>query len=138
MHATPPDVRRLTTGRLLRRGLTGRCPVCGGGRLFRRWFWIVDRCPRCDFGLEREQGEFIGAIGINTIVTFVILLPIVLGSFVLSYPDHLGTALAVTLVAALVLPVFFYPFSKTLWVAISLAMRPLEPGEARPPWGQPL
>ena len=42
----------------------------------------------------------------------------------------------VTLAVAVTFPVFFYPFSKTLWLAINLAMRPLEPGEAKPPWGQ--
>jgi hypothetical protein len=98
---------------------------------------MVDRCPQCEFRFEREQGGFIGAIGINTIVTFVILLVLVVTSFLLTYPDGVGLALIVTLSAAIVLPVFFYPFSKTLWVAIDLAMRPLEPGEARPPWGQP-
>jgi uncharacterized membrane protein len=98
---------------------------------------MVDRCPQCDFRFEREQGEFIGAIGINTIVTFAVLLVVVLTSVALTYPDGLTTALLVALGTALVLPVFFYPFSKTLWIGINLAMRPLEPGEARPPWGQP-
>jgi hypothetical protein len=30
-------------------------------------------------------------------------------------------------------PVFYYPISKTLWTAIDLLMRPLEPGEVRDP-----
>ena len=34
------------------------------------------------------------------------------------------------LAVAAVLPVFFYPFSKTTWTAVDLAMTPLEPGEA--------
>jgi hypothetical protein len=27
------------------------------------------------------------------------------------------------------MPLFFYPFSRTLWVAVELIMRPLEPHE---------
>ncbi|MDZ7734421.1 MAG: hypothetical protein U5R31_16320 [Acidimicrobiia bacterium] len=38
---------------------------------------------------------------------------------------------------AMVFPAFFYPFSKTLWVAVELAMSPLQPGEVTPPWGPP-
>lgn len=130
-------VEPLTTGRLIRRGLTRRCPVCGSGHVFHRHFSMVERCPRCHYRFEREQGGFIGAVGINTIVTFIVLLVVVVTSFVLTYPDGAAIALAVTLTAAVVLPIAFYPYSKTLWVAIELAMRPLEPGEADPPWGQP-
>jgi uncharacterized protein (DUF983 family) len=131
MHPAP------TTGRLLARGLTRRCAVCGSGHLFRRYFSMVERCPRCDFRFEREQGGFIGAVGINTVVSFTILLVLVVTSVLLTYPDGVGVALLVTVTAAVVLPTVFYPFSKTLWVAIDLAMRPLEAGEAAPPWGQP-
>ena len=38
------------------------------------------------------------------------------------------------LVGAVVAPFFFYPFSKTLWVAVELIFRPIdvvEPGDAR-------
>ena len=39
------------------------------------------------------------------------------------------------LIGAVPAPVFFYPFSKTLWVAIELTLRPVdeaEPGDLRP------
>ncbi len=40
----------------------------------------------------------------------------------------------VALVATIgvVVPLACYPFSKTVWTAIDLRMRPLEPGEVRP------
>lgn len=31
----------------IRRGLTGRCPHCGKGRLFGRYLKVVDRCDAC-------------------------------------------------------------------------------------------
>jgi hypothetical protein len=36
---------------------------------------------------------------------------------------------------AVVFPIFFYPFSKTVWTAIDLRMRPPEPGEVSPGFG---
>ena len=65
-----------------------------------------------------------------TIVTFGLLAVVIVVSLVLSYPD---VALVPTLVAglavAVVVPVVGYPFSYTIWAAIDLTMRPLEPAE---------
>jgi hypothetical protein len=36
---------------------------------------------------------------------------------------------ALSIVIAVVVPLAFYPFSYTLWAAIELKMRPLEPAE---------
>jgi uncharacterized protein (DUF983 family) len=83
------------------------CPVCGSGHLFRRWFSMVERCPRCALRFERIEGHWTGDLGINTIVV------------------------------AAVTPLAFFPFSKTLWLVIDLTMRPLESGEVRPGFGPP-
>ncbi|HET6954101.1 MAG TPA: DUF983 domain-containing protein [Acidimicrobiales bacterium] len=139
MTAPEPLVRPLTLGRLIRRGLTRRCPLCGGGHLFRRWFSIVDRCPRCRFPLERIEGHWIGALGMNTIVSFGAVLVAVVVTFALTYPDESTVPAVVAIVAtAIVVPLAFYPVSKTLWSAIDLAMRPLEPDDdVDPRWIPP-
>lgn len=134
-----PDVRPLTVGRLLWRGLRLRCPLCGGGRLFRHWFTIADRCPRCSFPLERIEGHWLGALGMNTMVSFAAVLVAVVVTFALTYPDE-STVLAVVAIVttAIVVPLAFYPVSKTLWSAIDLAMRPLEPDDdVDPRWIPP-
>lgn len=124
--APPP----LTVPRLLARGLTRRCPLCGGGGLFRRWFTMAERCPRCGFRLERIEGHWIGALGMNTVVSFGAVLVAVVVGFAVTYPDGpVAVALAVILTTALVVPLVFFPFSKTLWSAIDLAMRPLAPDD---------
>jgi uncharacterized protein (DUF983 family) len=125
--------------RLLARGAARRCPVCGGGRLFRRWFTIVDNCPRCGFRLERIEGHWIGALGINVVVSFGAVLVAVVVAFVATYPDgSAGAAVAVIVAVAVVVPLAFYPVSKTVWCAIDLAMRPLEPDdEVDPRWIPP-
>jgi uncharacterized protein (DUF983 family) len=108
-----------------------RCCVCGSGGLFRRWTKLAERCPRCGFLFERSEGQFIGAVGMNTIVTFGAMLVALVVGFIVTAPDIATIPLVILGVGiALVLPVAFYPFSKTTWTAIDLAMAPLEPGEA--------
>ena len=127
----PPDApAALSTRRMLARGLLRRCPLCGGGGLFRRWFTIVERCPRCAFRFERIEGHWLGALGMNTIVSFAAVMVAVVAAFALTYESGSTTlAVAVIVGVAVVVPLAFYPVSKTLWSAIDLAMRPLEPDD---------
>lgn len=113
------------------RALLLRCCVCGSGGLFRHWTRRVERCPRCGFLFERFEGQMIGAIGMNTILTFGLLLITLVVGFVITAPDiAVVPILLAGLAVAGLFPVFFYPFSKTTWTAIDLLMTPLEPGEA--------
>jgi hypothetical protein len=108
--------------------------------LFRHWFRIVERCPRCNFRLEeRIEGHWIGALGMNIIVSFAVLLITMVVALVLAYPEFpIVPLLATTVTVALFMPLFFYPYSKTLWSAIDLAMRPLEPDDdVDPRWIPP-
>ena len=56
------------------RALRRRCPVCGSKEISRHPVQVYDRCPTCDLDLERQVGSFIGGIGLNTILAFVVLL----------------------------------------------------------------
>jgi uncharacterized protein (DUF983 family) len=130
----------LTVPRLLARGLARRCPVCGASGLFRRWFTLRERCPRCNFALEqRIEGHWLGSLGMNTIVSFGVLFVTMVVGVAIAYPDGgLGPLLVVTVSVAVGVPLGFYPFSKTLWSAIDLAMRPLEPDDdVDPRWIPP-
>lgn len=122
---TPP------TGVLLWRGATRACAVCGRRGLTRRWVTLADSCPRCGFEFERKPGHFVGAVGINTIVVFGLILVSIVGGVVVMWPrPELVPLFAVSLPIAVFVPVLFHPTAKTLWVAIDLRMKPLEPGEA--------
>jgi uncharacterized protein (DUF983 family) len=134
-----PAPRPLTVGRLLWRGITKRCPLCGGGNLFEGWFTMRDRCPRCAFPLERIEGHWLGALGMNTTVSFVALFATIAIGIAVSYPDIPTVPLMIAAVAvAVVVPLAFFPFSKTLWSAVDLAMRPLEPDDdVDPEWLPP-
>lgn len=115
---------------LLWRGFWRRCPMCGSRHVFRRWFIIRERCPRCAFKFERVEGHWIGAIAMNTIVAFgLMLVAIVVGAWV-TYPHVPFVPVATVAVGiALIVPVVFLPSSRTLWTAIDLWMTPADPLE---------
>ena len=121
--------------RLYGRALRKRCPVCGQGHLFRHWTTMIERCPRCGLRFERVEGHWTGALGINTVVSFGSLLLVMLVIFWTTQPDvPAGFLLGSALMVALVVPVAFFPLSKTLWLAIDLQMRPPGPDEVHPPF----
>ncbi len=116
---------------MLWRALRRRCPVCDQPHLFRHWLRMLDDCPRCGLHFERAAGTWTGAVGLNTVVSFGATLGTVLGLFLLTYPHvPIGAMAIATAAVAVVVPVAFLPYSKTIWLAIDLATSPLETGEA--------
>jgi hypothetical protein len=89
-----------------------------------------EHCRRCGLEFEREEGYWVGAMIINTTMTFATFLVVFGGSIVLTWPDvPWPGVLAVTVVANILIPVWFYPVSKTLWMALELSWHPLEEDE---------
>ena len=129
-------IRRPPLWRLLARGLRRRCPLCGERRCFDTWFKVKQHCPRCHFPLRREEGHEVGALGMNTVVTCGAVAIVVVVGLVLTLPDTPVVPLVAAAVAvAVLLPIWFYPRSWTLWAAIDLAMRPIEAGDrVHPDW----
>jgi uncharacterized protein (DUF983 family) len=108
---------------LLMRGLTKRCPWCGQGKLFRRWFTLPERCPRCGLRFEREEGAFLGSLAINFGVTAAVFIAVLVTWVALTLPDVPAVPVAVTsVVLTVVLPLAIYPFAKTTWAAIDLLL----------------
>lgn len=134
-----PDPKPLTAPRLLWRGLRRRCPLCGGGDVFTTFFLVKERCPRCNFSIVREEGHWLGAVGINTIVTFGLLLLTMLVVFTLTWSDRRAAPVFISAFAvAGIVPLVFFGPSQTLWSAIYLLMRPLDPADdADPRWIPP-
>ena len=116
--------------RLLVRGLTGRCPICGETRIRQGYFRLKETCPRCGLRFTRLEGQWSGDIGINTIVTFTLLYLVLVGGTLVMWGDiRVGTLAVVATLVVLVFPVAFVPFAKTLWLAIDLIMRPVQADE---------
>ena len=91
---------------------------------------MTPRCRACGYRYERQPGFSLGATTMNTIVTFGLIAVVLVAGSIMTYPDlAVGRILAVAVPVAIVVPIVFYPISYTLWAAVDLAMRPLEPGE---------
>jgi len=73
----------------------------------------------------------VGAITINTILTFGAILVVLVVGMIVTYPD-IAVIPIVTgcLFVAVLVPIVAFPFTYTIWGAIDLAMHPLQPAEA--------
>ncbi len=123
---------------MILRGLARRCPLCGTGGLFTGWFKMRERCPGCGYRFEREEGFFLGAYVVNLgIAEGLVLLRGIVPciAFLAANPDASLLPIALSgLGAAVLAPLVFYPFSRTLWSAMDLILRPvhaMEPTDQR-------
>lgn len=114
-----------TLARALGRAARMRCPRCGVRGLFASWTRLRDRCPGCGLTLDRgEADHFFGAYVLNLVVAETAPAALLLGGIAWTWPDVPWTALgwaAITL--AILCPVAFYPFSRTLWLALDTTFR---------------
>ena len=101
------------------RGARLRCPRCGSGHLFRRYFTLQPDCPRCALHFEREEGYWVGALAVNIAIVMAIFVVAFVVILVATVPEvPVGPSLAVLVPVMVFGPILFYPFSKTLWMAI--------------------
>jgi uncharacterized protein (DUF983 family) len=110
----------------LSRALQLRCPRCGRGALFRGFFAMHDECDACHLIFEREPGYFVGAIYINYSVTTLIA---VAGFLLLDGYTTISVTAQIILwsVFGVAFPLFFYRYSKSLWLAVDHLFNPEEP-----------
>lgn len=87
---------------------------------------MLDRCPRCGLEFERQEpGYIVGAYMLNIAAAELIVVGAGIAVVAATWPDppwdllmYGGAALA------LLMPLVFYPVSKTLFLALDLAIRP--------------
>jgi uncharacterized protein (DUF983 family) len=115
---------KLTFWRTIGRGLRLRCPVCGQGRLFRGWFTMEDRCPSCGLDLRREQGYYVGAMYINYGITATVIIA---AGIPLANRYPLATFSWPLGAFAVIFPLVFFRWSKSLWLGIDLYITGLIP-----------
>jgi uncharacterized protein (DUF983 family) len=108
------------------------CPRCGSHGILRHWFKMQDHCPGCGLALERgESSDFwIGAYVFNLAGGELLAIGIPVIWVISSSPNPpWGRIQALAIVLAIVMPLFLFPFSRTLWLAWDLSFRPFEPGD---------
>jgi uncharacterized protein (DUF983 family) len=117
----------LRPGVLLRRGCIRHCPVCGTGGLFTRWFVMTPTCPGCGLVFRRAPGHWLGSWFLNILVVQTVLVVGISVLVATTWPSPLTWyEIGGVVIVALAVPMVFFPFSRTLWTAIDLIMRPLE------------
>ena len=117
--------------RLLGRALILRCPNCGKGPVLEHWFKLRVRCGNCGLRLERGEHDYLsGSIlfsyALVTLVFAITLVTVLVSTWPNVPWEILGWGLPL-LIAVLVVALF--PFSKLIWLAFDLMLRPVTPEE---------
>ncbi len=115
---------------MLGRAIARRCARCGGAGIFSNWAALHEHCSTCGFKFEREPGYWLGALIINMAVSLFVFLVTLVGGIAVTWPDPPWNVLSIaTIGVMLVVPVVFYPWSKSIWMAIELSYHKLEEKE---------
>jgi len=91
-------------------------------------------CPGCGLVFGRIPGQWLGSWFLNICLAQLAVVLVLFVGVATTWPDPpmwwIGSGVAF---AALAVPFLFFPFSRTLWMAIDLAMRPLDFEDGVPP-----
>jgi len=84
-------------------------------------------CRRCGYRFHRAPGQWLGSWFLNVIVVQSVVVIVLVAVAGLSWP-HTPASLLIgaVLLGAIITPLVFFPFSRTIWIAIDLVMKPLE------------
>jgi len=91
---------------------------------------MAPHCPACGHKFMREPGYWVGAVVVN--MTFAILAFLLTFAIFLiaTWPEVPWDFLApVAIGVATLVPILFYPWAQTLWMALDFFLHPLEPAE---------
>jgi uncharacterized protein (DUF983 family) len=122
------------TGTVLKWGFTRRCAVCGSGHLFHQWLRMDRHCPHCGHRFLREPGHWCGSWFLNLCMAQLVAVVYLIIASAVAWPDPPSLLVAIVgLVVTLACSLLFFPYSRTIWCAIDLAMKPLELDDDVPP-----
>jgi uncharacterized protein (DUF983 family) len=102
--------------------------------MFTRWVRMARACPRCGLVTSRgESGYGLGALWFNLLAAEAFSTAVFLTVVIRTWPDPPWDYLQYAgPIEALIMPVIFYPFSKSLFLAFDLCFRPAERGDHTP------
>jgi uncharacterized protein (DUF983 family) len=109
------------------RGVRRRCPRCGRDGLFTGFFTLRPSCPGCGLRFEREEGYWVGAMIVNIAVTELVFGIVLVGGILLWWPDvPWGTLTIAAIAINAVVPILFYPWSKTIWLGVDVLLHRMD------------
>ena len=90
-----------------------------------------DRCPTCGLRVEREGNDYMtGSVMFNLVLAELLFAVVLVVYLVVVWPkpnwDMLGIVAPLAMAAA---PFVLFPFSKLVWLAADLALRPAHASE---------
>lgn len=96
------------------RGLRGRCPHCGEGRLFRQYLKVEPACPACGVDLARYPADDGPAYFTILIVGHLVIVPVLFIPYVWQGPPAVVIPLALAFLASVTLS--FLPLVKGAFI----------------------
>jgi uncharacterized protein (DUF983 family) len=114
----------VTKGEIIARGLSHRCPNCGGRTLCPpRSLRIRRRCPICRTAFDRGEGFFLGPWVLNyTLAAFVFVLPVIVAGA--RGGISWTTSLVLAGVGCTAIPLLFYRSSWSWWLMLYFVFLP--------------
>jgi uncharacterized protein (DUF983 family) len=110
---------------LLLRVLRLKCPACGRGRLFRRYFVRAESCAGCHRRFEREEGYWVGGSEVHMFASFGLSVLLCVPFVVLLEPTP-GLYAAVIL-GHVVLSLLVFRYSRAIFLAVDYWLDPAMP-----------
>lgn len=103
------------------RGLTGHCPRCGEGRLYRRYLKISDHCPSCALALHEQRADDAPPY----IVLMIVGHLVVPGALAVetAFQPAIWVHVALWAAPCLLLPLWLLPRAKGALVGLQWALR---------------
>jgi uncharacterized protein (DUF983 family) len=115
----------------LRTAVRLRCPNCGRGGLFRRWFRMFPRCPNCRLSYFREEGYYLGAMFLNFILSALLITAIYLALLLLPFPSFTDVStnrqVLLWIIFGVLLSLFLMRFAYSLWLSLDFWIAPWLP-----------
>jgi uncharacterized protein (DUF983 family) len=124
----------ITSGQAVLRGMLGRCPNCGRGRMFSRFLKVADRCPACGEELFHQRADDFPAYLVIVLVGHIVVPLLLLVETEYAPPLWLSAAVWPALTLALALA-FIQPIKGAVvtiqWYGKMHGFGEAQPGEAR-------
>jgi uncharacterized protein (DUF983 family) len=102
------------------RGLKGRCPACGEGKMFWRYLKVSERCPKCDHELARYPADDGPAYVTILLIGHLIIAPLLFFPIVWQAPAMYSVPIA--LVSLGVITLVALSSIKGGWIGLMYAL----------------
>jgi len=102
----------------------GRCPRCGGARIFRGRLAMHATCPACGLRFEREPGYFTGAMYVSYILALPVLGICVLAVYLLAPSLSFWASVAAAVVLFLPWVPAIFRYSRIIWIHLDQTIDP--------------